>query len=206
MKLRSYPQTVQRMRYSQAVKSEVRQLYREGNPRSRISESKGITLSTIRLWTKEISPRVLFITCEMCGKQKRTLNIQRRYCSDRCRSHAYYRRERQKSSPAEYSCAHCGERYSPTHGNQKFCTVECRQQAAIHRAYYRRRISRQVEETFNAAMGILFRARKSDPHLKIDQPTYRSELDIVQKYYDKNKDSLSEREIYNIQFIFQAAS
>ena len=172
------------MRYSQAVKSEVRQLYRAGNPRRLISESKGIPLSTIRLWTKDISARVLFITCEVCGKRERTLNIQRRYCSGRCRSRAYYHREREQSSSVVYTCHHCGKHYEPKHGNaKKFCTAECRQTAARKRAQRQRQIRRKRLLEFKTAMAILFQARLKDVRRsKIDPDTYKRELDIVEAY------------------------
>ena len=79
------------MRYDSPVKSEVQQMYREGTPRRRISELKGIPLSTIKLWTRGmVSNPLSFITCAICGEKKRTPNIQRIYCSLSCKNKANY--------------------------------------------------------------------------------------------------------------------
>ena len=90
------------MRHPPAVKSAVQQMYREGTPRRRISELKGIPLSTIKLWTRGImvSKPLSFITCAVCGEKTRTRNIQRIYCSLSCKNKANYQqgleRERAK--------------------------------------------------------------------------------------------------------------
>ena len=39
------------MRYDEAVRDEVIALYLEGTPRRDLAETKGIPLSTVRLWT-----------------------------------------------------------------------------------------------------------------------------------------------------------
>ena len=88
------------MRYDSPVKSEVQQMYREGTPRRRISELKGIPLSTIKLWTRGmVSNPLSFITCAICGEKKRTRNIQRIYCSLSCKNKANYqqRLERERA-------------------------------------------------------------------------------------------------------------
>ena len=79
------------MKYASAVKSEVQEMYRGGTPRCRISELKGIPLSTIKLWTRGmVSNPLSFITCPVCRTKKRTRNIQRIYCSLSCKNKANY--------------------------------------------------------------------------------------------------------------------
>ena len=88
------------MRRAPSVKSEVRQMYRGGTPRRRISELKGIPLSTIKLWTRGmVSNPLSFITCPVCRTKKRTRNIQRIYCSLSCKNKANYqqRLERERA-------------------------------------------------------------------------------------------------------------
>ena len=80
------------MKYKPEVKLEVIDLYRGGMPRRRISESKGIPLSTVRSWTQDIvSAEATQIKCVVCGKKKRTLNIKQLYCSISCKNRANYR-------------------------------------------------------------------------------------------------------------------
>ena len=119
------------MRHDPEVKAEVEAMYKKGICRRDISESTKIPLSTIGYWTRHIvSEPLSFITCLVCGKQKRTLNIRQRYCSESCKNRANYHRRRdrgQTKRPEPQRCNHCHEKYVPTRGNvSKYCGETCR--------------------------------------------------------------------------------
>ena len=198
------------MKYKPEVKSEVIDLYRGGMPRRRISESKGILLSTVRSWTQDIvSAEATQIQCVVCGKKKRTLNIKQIYCSISCKNRANYqrRRPRQVVVPDMRICQHCGKQYQPRHGNAiKYCGTECRNKASVGRL---KRIRNQSEVwsekvEFQECLEILFQARRDATDLKIDGEKYRSELDIIAEYFAEHKASISQVEIYRVQEIFQS--
>ena len=86
------------MAYSEKDKSKVINLYESGMPRVKIAKEEGISLSTVRNWTKEtVSAPLSFLTCPQCKKRRRRLNIQQKYCSKSCKNAAAYRRSVQQA-------------------------------------------------------------------------------------------------------------
>ena len=113
--------------YTEAEKDKVIDSYLEGTPRREISEKMGIPPSTVRSWTKDIVPTALSsITCVVCGKKKRTPNIQQIYCSNKCKNRANYQRRLKRANKAlgPRSCDRCGKEYQPKHGNARYCQRE----------------------------------------------------------------------------------
>ena len=85
------------MEYDLGVKLKAREMYKEGTPRRVISDTMGIPLRTIESWTQDIvSAPLVFIRCAECGKKHRTLNIQKTYCSAKCKNRANYLRRRDR--------------------------------------------------------------------------------------------------------------
>ena len=198
------------MKYKPEVKSEVIDLYRGGIPRRRISESKGILLSTVRSWTQDIvSAEATQIKCVVCGKKKRTLNIRQVYCSISCKNRANYQRRRQRevAVPDTRICQHCGNRYQPRHGNAiKYCGTECRNKASVGRLK-RSQVQSQVrseKEHFDRCVECVLQARKEASDMKIDRKQYRSEIDTIAEYFATYKRSFSQQAFDTIQQIFQS--
>ena len=165
------------MKYKPEVKLEVIDLYRGGMPRRRISESKGIPLSTVRSWTQDIvSAEATQIQCVVCGKKKRTLNIKQVYCSVSCKNRVNYQRRRQRQVvvPDMRICQHCGKQYQPRHGNAiKYCGTECRNKASVGRLK-RSQVQSQVrseKEHFDRCVERVLQARKEASDMKIDGET-----------------------------------
>ena len=126
------------MAYSEKDKSKVINLYESGMPRVKIAKEEGISLSTVRNWTKEtVSAPLSFLTCPQCKKRRRRLNIQQKYCSKSCKNAAAYRRSVQQAdgtAAQPRQCRHCGERYIPKHGNAlRYCSKQCRTAASNQR-------------------------------------------------------------------------
>ena len=198
------------MKYKPEVKLEVIDLYRGGMPRRRISESKGIPLSTVRSWTQDIvSAEATQIKCVVCGKKKRTLNIRQVYCSISCKNRANYQRRRQRevAVPDTRICQHCGNRYQPRHGNAiKYCGTECRNKASVGRLK-RSQVQSQVrseKEHFDRCVECVLQARKEASDMKIDRKQYRSEIDTIAEYFATYKRSFSQQAFDTIQQIFQS--
>ena len=216
------------MTYAIEVKEKVRNLYQRGMPRREISELEGIPLPTIRSWTvDEVSAPLSFITCVVCGKKKRTHNIQQRYCSRNCRNRASYihRKEKTPQQPIELrTCEHCGKRYQPVHGNAvKYCTAVCRKRAAKQRLHQQRAQVRQVleeqrlqqeqqrleqelsEEQFYSCLEQLWEVRKHPLNdLKIDGNRYSQEIAIITAYNADHRHELSEGDDFRVQQIFKS--
>ena len=200
------------MGYDLSMKEKVVEMYCEGTRRREIYERKGIPLSTIRSWTKDIvSAPLLMFKCAVCRKQKRTLNIQQIYCSESCKNRANYqrRRERQRetSVPDTHVCQQCGKRYNPTHGNAvKYCSESCRKSAARSRRLKQgNQLQAQAsKEQFNQCLELLWKARSDAMDLNIHRAVYRTELDIVTEYYAAHKSLLTEREYYRVQEVFNS--
>ena len=209
------------------VKEQVRDLYRSGIPRREISNRMGIPLSTVRSWTvDEVSVPLSFITCVFCKKRKRTHNIQKRYCSQKCRDKVSYIRRKEKApqQPIELRiCEHCGKPYKPTHRNAlKYCTTKCRQRAKKQRLHHQRAQDRQVleeqrlqqeqqrlqeqlsEEHFNSCLELLWEVRKRSMNLKIDGNRYSNEIEIITAYNAEHRYELSETDEYRVQVIFKS--
>ena len=115
-----------------------------------ISESREISLSTIRSWTVDVlrSPGTFF--CALCGKKKRTLNIQQIYCSMKCKNRANYQRH---NALGPRPCDRCGKKYQPKHGNARYCSVICRKRKTQDRLERAREVFKQLEanQTDNTA-------------------------------------------------------
>ena len=193
------------MKYAPAVKSAVQEMYRAGTPRAQISEEKGIPLSTIGYWTRHIvSEPLSFITCVVCGKQKRTLNIRQVYCSEPCKNRANHRRRRDRGQtnrpqPEPQLCEQCHEEYVPTRGNvSKYCGEACRERAAEVRRW------KGAKGTFDESLNRLLRAIKEE--FKIDRNKYREDIEIVKNYDRKNRALLSQTEHDQVQKIYHILS
>ena len=198
------------MKYKPEVKLEVIDLYRGGIPRRRISESKGILLSTVRSWTQDIvSAEATQIKCAVCGKKKRTLNIRQIYCSASCKNRVNYQRRRQRQVvvPDMRICQHCGKQYQPRHGNAiKSCGTECRNKASVGRLK-RSQVQSQVrseKEHFDRCVERVLQARKEASDMKIDREQYRLEIDTIAEYFATYKRSFSQQAFDTIQQIFQS--
>lgn len=197
--------------YDVEVKVQAQAMYREGTPRRDIADTMGIPLSTIRLWTVDIvSAPLSFVKCVVCGKKKRTMNIQQQYCSSSCKSRANYQRRRQRlPGPTTRNCEHCGKVYPPRHGNAiKYCTAECRRKASIERRVKRRDQSHEIaeKEQFYHCLETLFQAKRDTHDTKIDSHRYRTELDTIAGYFDTHKSALSQSDFNRVQDIFQSVS
>ena len=215
------------MTYAIEVKKEVRDLYQGGMPRREISDLKAIPLPTVRSWTEDIvSAPLSMIECVVCGKKKRTTNIQQIYCSPNCKDRASYIRRKAKAPqpPIELrTCEHCQKRYQPAHGNAlKYCTAKCRKRAAKQRQQNRREQARQVleeqrlqqeqeqlqqelsEERFYSCLEQLREVRKRSPNLKIDGHRYSKEIEIVTAYNADHRYDLSEGDDWRVQQIFKS--
>ena len=126
------------MAYSEKDKSKVIDLYELGMPRVKIAKKEGISLSTVRNWTQEtVSAPLERFTCPQCKKRRRRLNIQKKYCSPRCKNAAAYCRSVQRAdgtATQDRQCRGCGSRYTPEHGNaRRYCSKKCRTAASNQR-------------------------------------------------------------------------
>ena len=200
------------MKYDEAVRSEVINQYLGGKPRRQIAETKGIPLSTVRSWTKDIvSAEAMQIKCAVCGKQKRTLNIQQVYCSMSCKNRANYlrRRERERLTsavPDTRICDYCGKRSVPSHGNGvKYCCATCRKRAVQQRRAVKQAIARRFSEKhkFNQSLETVLQARRDAINDgRISRAEYRTELDTIEQYLRQGNPTPIERE--SIQLIFRS--
>ena len=202
------------MTYKMAVKEEVQAMYREGHSCREISESKEMPLSTIRSWTVDVllSPGMFF--CALCGKKKRTSNIQQIYCSESCKNRANYQRRLKKTNKAlgPRICDRCGKEYQPKHGNARYCSVKCRNLKTRERLERDREVSEQLEavqleeaEQFHCCLlraesGI--KAAINDG--RISGVEYRGELDIIEAYYAKHQSSMDQFLWNRVQKIFRS--
>jgi len=126
------------MAYSDGTKQLAIDLYKSGKPRRLISEEMSISLSAINNWTAEVvSAPLESFTCPQCKRRRRRLNIQKKYCSRRCKNAANYRRSVQQAggtAQQDRQCQKCGSRYTPKHGNAvRYCSKKCRQSASNQR-------------------------------------------------------------------------
>ena len=202
------------MTYKMAVKEEVQAMYQAGLSCREISESKGIPLSTIRSWTVDVllSPGTFF--CALCGKKKRTSNIQQIYCSESCKNRANYQRRLKKTNKAlgPRTCGRCGKEYQPKHGNALYCSVKCRNLKTRERLERDREVSEQLEavqreeaEQFDSAKNRVesgIKAAINDG--RISGVEYRAVLDIIQVYYAKHQSSMNQKLWNRVQKIFSS--
>lgn len=208
------------MRHGNDVRQQAIELYRSGIVRRAIAVRLGISLSTIKFWTRKVySRRLSFNKCAGCGKTHRRRNIRRRYCSESCKNGANYCRRRLAGKvgalpPSDRNCIHCGAVYLPSHGNaKKYCSKRCRQQASLSRRHVRHEQSRRERvqralrrRVFDQYIETLLEARQNRGDLRIDPVEYRTELDFVSEYYRAHKRSLTEPELYDVQGIFDSAT
>ena len=183
------------MTYKMAVKEEVQAMYQAGHSCREISEREGIPLSTIRSWTVDVLLSPGTFLCAVCGKKKRTTNIQQIYCSESCKNRVSYQRRLKKTNKAlgPRPCDHCGKEYQPEHGNARYCSVKCRNLNKRARLERGREVSEQLEavqreeaELFDSAKNRVesgIKAAINDN--KISGVQYRTELDIIEAYYQK---------------------
>ena len=191
-------------------------LYLEGKTRREISLIMDKPLRTVQWWTAgEISALAMQLTCAECGKKKRTLNIQKRYCSPRCKNRAdYQRRLKRTNAVPTLTCAYCGEQYQPAHLNSKrYCTAECRNNASIARRLNRREVTvKQASQSqahadkaeFDRCLEVLLQARHDDMGLKIDKSKYAAEYAIVKAYYNQHQRNIYGSVYNRVQTIFDS--
>ena len=181
------------MAYSEKDKSQVIDLYESGMPRVKIAKKEGISLSTVRNWTQEtVSAPLERFTCPQCKKRRRRLNIQKKYCSPRCKNAAAYRRSVQRAdgtATQDRQCRGCGSRYTPEHGNaRRYCSKKCRTAAsnqrrtaksdliAAEQAAEQARIEAKQQD-IDHCIATLKAARKADIDTsRIDRIRYSAEL------------------------------
>ena len=165
-------------------------MYRDGTPRGEISKQEGVPLPTIWYWTKDVvSEPLSFIQCAACGKQKRTLNSQRKYCSEGCKNRANYLRRKKCLSETEPEPPLTSDPY--------------RMQADAVLQVDPSRIS---EEQLDRCLEILEQAEPDPNNMSAYTERYRKELDTVEQYYAENKGSVSPTEYNRIQDIFKKFS
>ena len=196
-------------------------MYLEGKSRREIAEIMGKPLRTIQWWTEgEVSALAMQITCLECGKKKRTLNIQKRYCSTRCKNRADYHRRLKRTNAVRGSlvnpltCQHCGEPYQPAHLNSKrYCTPECRNNASIARRLNRREVTvKEASQSqahadkaeFDRCLEVLWQARKDNMDFKIDKSKYGSECATIEAYYNQHQRNISSSVYTRVQTIFDS--
>ena len=187
------------MAYSEKEKSKVIDLYESGMPRVKIAKKEGISLSTIRNWTKEtVSAPLESFTCPQCKRRRRRLNIQKKYCSRRCKNAAAYRRSVQQmagTATQGRQCSHCGRDYTPKHGNAlRYCSKTCRQSASNQRrkakldlikAEQAAEIARieAKQQDIDHCIETLKAARKADLNTsKISSSSYSAEIDTLSRF------------------------
>ena len=187
------------MAYSEKEKSKVINLYESGMPRVKIAKEEGISLSTVRNWTKEtVSAPLSFLTCPQCKKRRRRLNIQQKYCSKSCKNAAAYRRSVQQAdgtAAQPRQCRHCGERYIPKHGNAlRYCSKQCRTAASNQRrkakldlikAEQAAEVARieAKQQDIDHCIETLKAARKADLYTsRIDRIRYSAELATLSRF------------------------
>ena len=189
-------------------------LYLEGKSRREIAEIMGKPLRTVQWWTEGvISALAMQLTCAECGKKKPTVNIQKRYCSPRCKNRAnYQRRLKRTNAVPTLTCTYCGEPYQPAHGNSKrYCTTECRKNASIARRLNQEAI--EVKEAaqsqahadkadFDRCLKILWTARQQDWNGKIDKSKYGSEYATIEAYYHQHRSNINDSVYHRVQTIF----
>ena len=192
-------------------------LYLEGKTRREISLIMDKPLRTVQWWTAgEVSALAMQLTCAECGKQKRTLNIQKRYCSPRCKNRADYQRRLKRKGIAvpTLSCAYCGEQYQPAHLNSKrYCTPQCRKNASIAKRLNQQAIEVKAasqskahadRQRFTQCLELLWQARHDDMGLKISGSVYREQLDFIADYNAIHRPSFTAQEEYRVQEIFRS--
>lgn len=194
------------MSHPQEVKSRACELYRGGTSRREISELTDVPLKTVQRWTASV------IICPVCGDRHRTINIQRKYCSSRCRSKAHYLRSRERihGPRGRRICSHCATPYLPWHGNaKKYCSKPCYKRAFYERQKRDRAIERVRAERvqfrrsdFTRAVEFLLEVRRRQNDMRLDAKLYRAELDTIEKFLAHG--SPTGREFDAIQDIFNS--
>ena len=187
------------MAYSDTKKNEVINLYESGLPRVKIAKKEGISLSTVRNWTREVvSAPLERFTCPQCKRRRRRLNIQKKYCSPRCKNAAAYRRSVQQAdgtATQDRQCRHCGRDYTPKHGNAlRYCSKKCRTAASNQRRKAKLDLikAEQAAEVvrieakqrdIDHCIETLKAARKADLDAsQINRIRYRAEIDTLSRF------------------------
>lgn len=195
------------MTYKMEVKENVQKLYQQGLSCGGISESEGIPLSTVRSWTVDLSRSKGTIVCAGCNKINRVTNIQRKYCSEKCRQKAKYQRRLKRANKLGlHTCDCCGKQYQPTHRNTRYCSSKCRTSAIAFRK--RERIRQQAEARLTTkaqlvvvqAQLIIARADFLDSlkrceagikaainDSKISRSEYGDDIDIIEHFYNNHR-------------------
>ena len=191
------------MAYSENDKSKVIDLYESGMPRAKIAKKEGISLSTIRNWTKEtVSVPLSFLTCPQCKRRRRRLNIQQKYCSLPCKNAAAYRRSVQQKTAGtatqDRQCRHCGQDYTPKHDNaRRYCSKKCRQSASNQRrkakldhikeeqAAKQARIEAKQQDIDHCIETLRAAKLKDLATSRIDSSKYSAEIDTLSRFIEE---------------------
>jgi len=64
--------------------------------------------------------------CKECGKEFRTNDAKRHYCSAAC--YEEFQRKR-RATPEKRVCMVCGKEFVSTHWSKRYCSSECRMEA-----------------------------------------------------------------------------
>ena len=122
------------MKHPSGLKANVCQMYKEGMPRRQIQQATGIPIRTIYDWTQFIlSESLAIINCVVCGKKAKSRHADmRKYCSERCRQRAKYRRTR-KPPKLPRRCVECGKPFEASNHSHSYCTKRCKNRAAQKR-------------------------------------------------------------------------
>lgn len=67
-------------------------------------------------------------TCKECGKEFRTNDSKRHYCTREC----YYEfQKKRRAEPETRVCMVCGEEFETTHWSKRYCSADCRAKARL---------------------------------------------------------------------------
>ena len=176
------------MRYPPEVKEKACKMYRGGTHPSRIAERLGIPLSTIYGWTRDLQSRRLSVfDCPVCRELTVRRHLRRKYCSEKCKSKAKYRRS-QKTKQVFRRCIECRKSF-PVRTNKLYCSKQCKNRAAKRR-----------ERQLNPCIETLEKAIEDAPDKKIKNDDYETEITTINHFLTKGLLTQRQRErVQNIQ-------
>ena len=166
-------------------------MYRGGTRPSRIAERLGIPLSTIYGWTRDLQSRRLSVfDCPVCCELTVRRHLRRKYCSDKCKSKAKYRRA-QKTKPVIVKCKEkdCIKHFK-VRTNKRYCSKRCKNRAAKRR-----------ERQLNPCIETLEKAIGDASEKEIRNDDYETEVSTINHFLTER--SLSQRQRERVQNILK---
>ena len=113
-------------------KAKACKMYQEGIRPSCISEITGIPTSTIYDWTREgmgKPPELFTFACPTCGELALRKHLNRKYCSDNCKSQAKNLRSKAESVSVKCKGRDCYKKFTKR-TNKQYCSRLCKDRAA----------------------------------------------------------------------------